>query len=40
MSDLLTLARTLHPYIEQAAQALPDADGLKAKALYPAGKLL
>ena len=35
MSDLLTLARNLRPYIEQAAQLLPDADGLKAKALYP-----
>ena len=35
MSDLLTLARILRPYIEQAAQSLPDADGLKAKALYP-----
>lgn len=35
MSDLLTLARTLRPYIEQAAQSLPDAAGLKAKALYP-----
>ena len=35
MSDLLTLARSLRPYIEQAAQSLPDADGLKAKALYP-----
>lgn len=35
MSDLLTLARNLRPYIEQAAQSLPDADGLKAKALYP-----
>lgn len=35
MSDLLTLARTLRPYIEQAAQSLPDADGLKAKPLYP-----
>ena len=35
MSELLTLARTLRPYIEQAAQSLPDADGLKAKALYP-----
>lgn len=35
MSDLLTMARTLRPYIEQAAQNLPDADGLKAKALYP-----
>lgn len=29
------MARTLRPYIEQAAQSLPDADGLKAKALYP-----
>lgn len=35
MSDLLTLARNLRPYIEQAAQLLPDTDGLKAKALYP-----
>ena len=35
MSDVLTLARSLRPYIEQAAQSLPDADGLKAKALYP-----
>ena len=35
MSDLLTLARILRPYIQQAAQSLPDADGLKAKALYP-----
>ena len=35
MSDLLTLARTMRPYIEEAAQSLPDADGLKAKALYP-----
>ena len=35
MSDLLTLARNLRPYIELAAQSLPDADGLKAKALYP-----
>ena len=35
MSDLLTLARNLRPYIEQAAQSLPDADGLKAKVLYP-----
>lgn len=35
MSDLLTLARTLRPYIEQAAQSLSDADGLKAKSLYP-----
>ncbi len=29
------MARNLRPYIEQAAQSLPDADGLKAKALYP-----
>ena len=35
MSDLLTLARNLRPYIEEAAQSLPDTDGLKAKALYP-----
>ena len=33
--NLLELARNLRPYIEQAAQLLPDADGLKAKALYP-----
>lgn len=35
MSDLLTLARNLRPYIEQAVQSLSDTDGLKAKALYP-----
>ena len=35
MSELLEMARKLRPYIEQAAQSLPDADGLKAKALYP-----
>ena len=35
MSDLLTLARNLRPYIEQAAQSLPDDSGLKAKILYP-----
>ena len=35
MSDLLTLARQTRPYIEKAAQSLSDADGLKAKALYP-----
>lgn len=35
MSDLLTLARNLRPYIEHAAQSLSDADGLKAKPLYP-----
>ena len=35
MSDLLEMARNLRPYIEQAAQSLPDADGLKAKAMYP-----
>ena len=40
MSDLLTLARNLRPYIEQAAQSLPDADGLKAKALYPRWEVL
>ena len=31
----LELARQTHPYIEKAAQSLSDADGLKAKALYP-----
>ena len=35
MSNLLELARNLRPYIEEAAQSLPDADGLKAKTLYP-----
>ena len=35
MSDLLAMARNLRPYIEQVAQSLPDADGLKAKSLYP-----
>ena len=35
MPDLLEMARTLRPFIEKAAQSLPDADGLKAKALYP-----
>ena len=35
MSELLALARNLRPYIEKAAQSLSDADGLKAKALYP-----
>lgn len=35
MSELLTLARILRPYIEQVVQSLPDADGLKAKSLYP-----
>lgn len=35
MSDLRELARNLRPCIEEAAQSLPDADGLKAKALYP-----
>lgn len=40
MSDLLTLARNLRPYIEQAAQSLSDADGLKAKALYPRWEVL
>ena len=27
MSDLLTMARNLRPYIELAAQSLPDTDG-------------
>ena len=40
MSDLLEMARNLHPYIEQAVQSLPDADGLKAKALYPRWEVL
>lgn len=40
MSDLLTLARNLRPYIEQAAQSLSDTDGLKAKALYPRWEVL
>ena len=35
MSDLLELARQTRPYIEKAAQSLSDADGMKAKALYP-----
>ena len=35
MSDILTMARNLRPIIEEAAQSLPDAKGLKAKALYP-----
>ena len=35
MSDLLEMARQTRPYIEKAAQSLSDADGLKAKALYP-----
>ena len=33
--NLLELARQTRPYIEKAAQSLPDSDGLKAKALYP-----
>ena len=33
--NLLELARQTRPYIEKAAQSLSDADGLKAKALYP-----
>lgn len=40
MSDLLEMARNLRPYIEQVAQSLPDADGLKAKALYPRWEVL
>lgn len=35
MSDLLTLARNLRPYIEEEAKSLSDADGLKAQVLYP-----
>ena len=35
MSDLLEMARNLRPYIEQAAQSLPDDSSLKAKSLYP-----
>ncbi len=33
--NLLELARQTRPYIEKAAQSLSDADGLKAKAMYP-----
>ena len=33
--NLLERARQTRPYIEKAAQSLSDADGLKAKALYP-----
>ena len=40
MSDLLEMARNLRPHIEQAAQNLPDADGLKAKSLYPRWEVL
>ena len=40
MSDLLEMARNLRPHIEQAAQSLPDADGLKAKAMYPRWEVL
>ena len=40
MSDLLEMARNLRPYIEQVAQSLPDADGLKAKVLYPRWEVL
>lgn len=40
MSDLLEMARNLRPYIEQAAQSLPDADGLMAKSLYPRWEVL
>lgn len=35
MSNLLELARQTRPLIEKAAQSLSDADGLKAKVLYP-----
>ena len=40
MSDLLEMAQNLRPYIEQAAQSLSDADGLKAKSLYPRWEVL
>ena len=40
MSDLLEMARNLRAYIEQAAQNLPDADGLKVKSLYPRWEVL
>ena len=40
MSDLLEMALNLRPYIEQAAQSLSDADGLKAKSLYPRWEVL
>ena len=40
MSDLLEMARNLRPYIEQTAQSLSDADGLKAKSLYPRWEVL
>ena len=40
MPDLLTMARNLRPYIEEAVQSMPDADGLKAKALYPRWEVL
>ena len=33
--NLLEIARQTRPFIEKAAQSLSDADGLKAKALYP-----
>ena len=39
MSSLTELARKLRPYIEAAAQSLPDADALEAKELFPAWKL-
>ena len=38
--NLLELARNLRPYIEQAAQSLSDADGLKTKAMYPRWEVL
>lgn len=40
MSDLLEMAQNLRPYIEQAVQSLSDADGLKAKSLYPRWEVL
>lgn len=38
MSSLVELARKLRPYIETAAQSLPDADALEATALFPMWK--
>jgi len=38
MSSLVDLARKLRPYIETAAQGLPDADALEATGLFPMWK--
>lgn len=35
MSSLIELARRLRPFIETAAQSLPEADALEAVALFP-----